>query len=224
MPNIDIDTVYIIVLSIGCLTFIGTLYFLLRFFNIKKQIKELVITTAKNKKAKRNKKHQQAILNKKKQSVLMSSLVSLIFSIIIFSGTAYSRYYQAMNLSKEDSESIVKSYYLIRDFEEQLILMQDKKDDQGKLEQNIRKLSTSMASYGTKKANKLNSLDGQIRLNRYYNSVKQIGMNASTQTKNFYGNSDVVNGFLKDIQGAKDYEGDVFRYYKVDKSVLIEGK
>ncbi|UUV99463.1 hypothetical protein [Vagococcus luciliae] len=224
MPNIDTELIYIIVLSIGCLTVIGVFYFLFRFISVKKQLKVLSNTKSKGKKAKRNKKRQKIVLDRKKRSVLTLFIVSLILSITLFSGTAYARYYQAMNLSKEDSESIVNSYYLIRDFEDQLKLLRDKKDDQTKLEQNIRQLSTSMASYGTKKANKLNSVDGQLVLNRYYNSVKQLGMNASTQTKNFYGNSELVNGFLKDIQSAKDYEGDVFRYYKVDKSVLIKGK
>ncbi|MCI0129706.1 MULTISPECIES: hypothetical protein [unclassified Vagococcus] len=219
-----LEWIYIGTLSIGSLSVIGLCYFIFRLISLRKNLKTLDKSKPKGKKAKRNKKRQKIALSRKKQSILILFIVSLVSSLIFFGSSAYIRYYQAMNLTPEDSKSIVTSYYLIRDFEDQLNLLKDKKDDQTKLEQNIRQLSTSMASYGTKKANTLNSVDGQLVLNRYYNSVKQLGMNASTQTKNFYGNSELVNQFLKDIQGAKDYEGDVFKYYKVDKAVLIKGK
>lgn len=219
-----LEWIYIGTLSIGSLSVIGLCYFIFRLISLRKNLKTLDKSKPKGKKAKRNKKRQKIALSRKKQSILILFIVSLLSSLIFFGSSAYIRYYQAMNLTPEDSKSIVTSYYLIRDFEDQLNLLKDKKDDQTKLEQNIRQLSTSMASYGTKKANTLNSVDGQLVLNRYYNSVKQLGMNASTQTKNFYGNSELVNQFLKDIQGAKDYEGDVFKYYKVDKAVLIKGK
>lgn len=219
-----LEWIYIGTLSIGSLSVIGLCYFIFRLISLRKNLKTLDKSKPKGKKAKRNKKRQKIVLSRKKQSILILFIVSLVSSLIFFGSSAYIRYYQAMNLTPEDSKSIVTSYYLIRDFEDQLNLLKDKKDDQTKLEQNIRQLSTSMASYGTKKANTLNSVDGQLVLNRYYNSVKQLGMNASTQTKNFYGNSELVNQFLKDIQGAKDYEGDVFKYYKVDKAVLIKGK
>lgn len=221
---LDLEWIYIIALSLGILFVIGVCYFLFRFIFLGKKLKQLSKKRVKNKKQKREKKEEKKALTKKKHSILILFIVSLVSSILFFSGSAYIKYYQSMNLTQEDSKSIVTSYYLIRDFEDQLKLLRDKKDDQVKLEQNIRQLSTSMASYGTKKASTVNSVDGQLILNRYYNSVKQLGMNASTQTKNFYGNSELVNDFLKDIQGAKDYEGDVFRYYKVDKSVLIKAK
>ncbi|MGX6969581.1 hypothetical protein [Vagococcus bubulae] len=221
---LDLEWIYIIALSLGILFVIGVCYFLFRFIFLGKKLKQLSKKRVKNKKQKREKKEEKKALTKKKHSILILFIVSLVSSILFFSGSAYIKYYQSMNLTQEDSKSIVSSYYLIRDFEDQLKLLRDKKDDQVKLEQNIRQLSTSMASYGTKKASTVNSVDGQLILNRYYNSVKQLGMNASTQTKNFYGNSELVNDFLKDIQGAKDYEGDVFRYYKVDKSVLIKAK
>ncbi|MGX4685932.1 hypothetical protein JNUCC83_03430 [Vagococcus sp. JNUCC 83] len=215
---------YIGALSIGSLSTIGLCYFIFRLAALKKRLKTLNNNKLKGRKAKSNKKKQKIVLNRKKHSIFILFIISLVSSLLFFGVSAYIRYYQAMNLTTEDSKSIVTSYYLIRDFEDQLNLLKDKKDDQIKLEQNIRQLSTSMASYGTKKANTLNSVDGQLTLNRYYNSVTQLGKNASTQTKNFYGNSELVNDFLKDIKSAKDYEGDVFRYYKVDKSVLIQAK
>lgn len=219
-----LEWIYIGALSIGSLSVIGLCYFMFRWFSLSKSLKSLTNSKSKGRKAKRNKKRQKIVLNRKKHSIFILFIVSLVSSLLFFGGSAYIRYYQAMNLTPEDSKSIVTSYYLIRDFEDQLNMLKDKKDDQIKLEQNIRQLSTSMASYGTKKADTLNSVDGQLILNRYYNSVTQLGKNASTQTKNFYGNSELVNDFLKDIQSAKDYEGDVFKYYKVDKSALIKAK
>ncbi|WP_227011205.1 hypothetical protein [Enterococcus wangshanyuanii] len=92
------------------------------------------------------------------------------------------------------------------------------------MQKNIRYLATAMASYGTKTASTINSKEGQLTLNRYYNAIKQVGMNASTQTKNFYGNAQIVDSFLEDIEKVKVYEKAAFTYYKVDETAFSEEK
>lgn len=74
-----------------------------------------------------------------------------VITAILAGGMAYLSYYQSMNLTTEDSDSVVKGYYLLRDFEDQLIVARDKSDEEEKLQKNLRYLATSMASYGTKK-------------------------------------------------------------------------
>ncbi|WP_242596200.1 hypothetical protein [Enterococcus plantarum] len=145
-------------------------------------------------------------------------------TVALAGGMSYLSYYQSMNLTTGDSDSVVKGYYLLRDFEEQLTIARDKSDDEEKLQKNIRYLATSMASYGTKKASEVNSEEGQITLNRYYNSIKQLGMNASTQTKNLFGNQELVDSFLADIKKVQVYEKETFGYYKVNESAFKEEK
>lgn len=44
-------------------------------------------------------------------------------------GLWYISYYQSMNLTTDDANSIVKGYYLLEDFKEQLIKAKDKKEE-----------------------------------------------------------------------------------------------
>lgn len=81
-----------------------------------------------------------------------------------------------------------------------------------------------MASFNSRRASDLNKEDGQVLLNRYYNLVKEIGINASTQPQDFYGNSDLVGEFSNDIKKVKAYQKDVFAYYKVNEEELKQNE
>lgn len=166
---------------------------------------------------------RQLLIKKRKKTIRQCLILLLVTGV--FGGVAgYLSYYQAMNLTTNDSDSVVKGYYLLRDFEQQLIIAKEKGEEEEKLQKNIRYLATAMASYGTKTASITNSEEGQLTLNRYYNAIKQVGMNASTQTKNFYGNAQVVDSFLADIKKVQTYEKAAFTYYKVDESAFSEEK
>lgn len=204
------------------LFFLGMLYFLIKFVRLGSQLRRLPRKKRKNKKKNRQFiKRRQQLLKKKKNSLILM-LAFLLISGGLAGGTAYFSYYQSMNLSAEDTDLLVNGYYLLSDFEEQLILAGEKGDDEAKLQKNIRYLATVMASYNGKKASGLNTEEGQLTLNRYYNSVKQLGMNASTQAKNFYGNPELVESLKADIARAKEYEAAVFNFYKVNESALLQ--
>jgi hypothetical protein len=93
-----------------------------------------------------------------------------------------------------------------------------------KLEYNLRYLSTGMASYGLKKASIINSAEGQLLLNRYYTAMKQLGVNVSTQIKHVHDNTALIDEFLADVQKIRQYEQDVFNYYKVNSKTFAESK
>ncbi|OJG66189.1 hypothetical protein RV09_GL001038 [Enterococcus moraviensis] len=196
----------------------------MQVFHSRSLLKKLPKKKFKNKKKNRKiARKKQQLMKKKKKSVRLFLMLSFV-TVALAGGMSYLSYYQSMNLTTGDSDSVVKGYYLLRDFEDQLIIARDKSDDEEKLQKNIRYLATSMASYGTKKASDINSEEGQITLNRYYNSIKQLGMNASTQTKNFFGNQELVDSFLADIKKAQVYEKETFDYYKVNESAFKEEK
>nr|WP_242700643.1 hypothetical protein [Enterococcus sp. DIV0212c] len=200
-----------------------TAYFLIQNVRTKRKIKQL---PKKGKNKKRNKRifQQRNRLKKDQKRQLKGFILSSMFAGLLAGGISYLSYYQSMNLSSNDSDVVVKCYYLLRDFEKEITTAKNQGDDEDKVQQNIRYLATSMASQGVKKASAINTEEGQLILNRYYNSVKQLGMNASTQTKNFYGNANVVDDFLADIKKAESYEKEAFNYYKVSQAAFEKEK
>lgn len=219
-----VDWIFIIGIALTIVGLLGAIYFLIQIVRTRKQIRRLPTRRIKNKKKRRALARKRQELTQKRKKNLWLLLVSLLMAGLFGGSSAYLSYYQAMNLTTNDSDSVVKGYYLLRDFEDQLVIAKEKGDEEEKLQKNIRYLATAMASYGTKKASDVNSEQGQLTLNRYYNAIKQLGMNASTQTKNFYGNPQVVDSFITDIQTAQKYEKDAFAYYKVDESAFSEEK
>ena len=77
-----------------------------------------------------------------------------------------------------------------------------------------------MASYHGLSASSLNKKEGQILLNRYYNSIKELGINTSSQAQDFFNNQELTDEFLKDVDKAKNYQSDVIKYYKVNQDEL----
>ncbi|MDA9472836.1 hypothetical protein [Enterococcus sp. 5H] len=217
-----LETLFILGIAGGILSSLGALLFLFQYYSQRKKIKNLPREKGKNHRKNRKISKQKKELYAKKKKKLSLVILFIILVLLLSSSSAYIAYYQAMSLSTDDSNSVVKGYYLLRDFEDQLILAKGQEEEEEKIQQNIRYLSTAMASYGTKKASNLNTQEGQLSLNRYYNAIKQLGMNASTQTKNFYGNSNLVEEFLVDIARAHEYERVAFDYYKVNDNAFSE--
>ena len=219
-----LDWIFVIGIALTIVALLGSVYSFVKVLRLGQQIKRLSAKRIKNKKKRRAlvRKRQGLIKNRKRS--LRFFVVLLLMSGAFGGASGYLSYYQAMNLTTDDSDSVVKGYYLLRDFEQQLEIAKGKSDNEEKIQKNIRYLATAMASYGTKKASTVNSKEGQLKLNRYYNAIKQVGINASTQTKNFYGNPQVADIFLTDIKQAQTYEKAAFTYYKVDESAFSKEK
>lgn len=219
-----LDQLFIGGISVAIVLFFLACYFLFQSIRTQKKLTKLPRRKSKNKKKNKHIAQKRLSLKKGRKRSLISFSLSLISAILLLSGACYLSYYQAMNLTSDDSDTLVKCYYLIRDFEKELITAKAGEEDELKIQQNIRYLATSMTSQGTKKSSKINTEEGQLTLNRYYNAVKQLGMNASTQTNNFYGNAQLVDAFLDDIKKSETYEKAAFNYYKVDESALSKEK
>ncbi|MGG5342643.1 hypothetical protein [Enterococcus sp. AZ192] len=219
-----LEIIFVGGVAAAILSLLGSILFLFQYISQKKKMNSLPRKKLKNKKKNKKIVGQRKLLQKNKNRSLKLMIFLMIVSVAFSGASGYLSYYQAMNLTADDSDSVVKGYYLLRDFEEQLILARDQGDEEEKLQQNIRYLATAMASYGSKKASTVNSQEGQLVLNRYYNATKQLGMNASTQTKNFYNNPTLVEEFLKDIAKAQEYERAAFDYYKVNENAFSEEK
>lgn len=208
-------------------TFIGGLLFLLLcilsfilFLINSKKVKELKGKKTRNKSKRKKQKKEIIRLGKSKKKSLVSFIICLLLAIGSGTAAAYVSYYQSVNLSDNDSKSVVEAYYLINDIEKQLKIAEEEKEDKTKVSSAIRKYASQMASFNSRRASELNKEDGQVLLNRYYNIVKEIGVNASNQSQDFYGNKELSQEFIKDINRAKGFQKEVFKYYKVDEKSL----
>ncbi|WP_348922400.1 hypothetical protein [Enterococcus rotai] len=219
-----LDQLFIGGIAIAIVLFLLAIYFLIQCVRTQTKLSKLPKKRLKNKKKNRRIVKQRIQLKKAKKKQLTFTIVFIILAGLLTGGVGYLSYYQSMNLSSDDSDTVVKSYYLIGDFAKELEIAKNKEDDEEKVRQNIRYLATSMTTQGIKKASGINTEEGQMILNRYYNAVKQLGMNASTQTYNFYGNAQLVDSFLEDIKKIDVYEKAAFAYYKVDEAALSKEK
>lgn len=137
--------------------------------------------------------------------------------------SGYTVYYQSLHLSAEDSDAVATTYYLVHDFQDQLELAKDPAN-QAANQETLRYIVTTMASYGTMKASYRNAEEGQLRLNRYYNAVTQLGVNGSLVLTQLYGNETLIEEYLADAANVQTYQEQVFHFYKVDEQVLAEGQ
>lgn len=215
----------VIVFYVCCIIFLlfGLLSIVL-FVRNKRQIKTIKRQKNKNRNEKKKNKYKIMSLEKSRKKSIWSIIICLLLAITSGVGASYVTYYQSINLTKQDSENIVEAYYLITDIEKQFEFAGSTQENNGNVTDAIRKYAGQMASFNSRRASDLNKEDGQILLNRYYNLVKEIGVNASTQPQAFYGNKELAEEFLADIERVRTYQKDVFTYYQVNEKELKENE
>ncbi|MBP1047989.1 hypothetical protein I6N96_16990 [Enterococcus sp. BWM-S5] len=206
----------------GILCALFGMYFLVRSIFQSKKLKKLPQRPPKNKKKRKRWKAAQIKLKKQRKKSVVFAVLLLIVAAGSGGAAGYTSYYQSINLSSDDSALIVRSYYLLRDFQEELEKAADQTEDQAASQQNIRYLATTLAAYSTKKASTLNTKEGQSTLNRYYSALSELGVNATRVSNNFYGSSELVAEFQVDIEKAITHEAGAFEYFKVNQSALEE--
>lgn len=205
-----------IVLAI--LLFVLSIFFFFRYITFKKEGKKIEEKRKRSKRYRKRYKREMTRIVKSEKKNFRGSIFLLVLSIIFGLSTFYVSYYQSITLSVSDEEAIVKSYYLIRDFEGQINILQEGTEDTTKTVKNISYLAGNMSSYNIKKASDLNDIDKQRALNKYYNSIKELGMNGVTQASKLPDNKELREEFLGDIEKVKANEKIVFDLFKVDES------
>lgn len=208
--------------SLAVICLLLALYYLIVQFRIGRKMKRLEMKrTANRKKRKRLFGRKKKLLAAKKTALKWFVFLFSI-SVIASLGTGYLYYQTLIKLSSQDKQSILEGYSLLREFQQQIEVSSNQSEEQVKTEENIRHLATKLASFGTVKASILNSSEGQGRLNRYYKSLSQLGINTSQQVNSIYGNPELATEFLEDTKRAIKIERTVFSYYKVDENRLYK--
>lgn len=206
----------------GILCVLVGLFYLANYFYRSRKLSKLSQRPPKNKRKRKKWKRAQANLRKQRKKALVLGVLFLLMASGFGGAAGYTSYYQSINLSSDDSALVVRSYYLLRDFQGELEKAADETEDQTAVQQNIRYLATNMAAYSTKKASTLNTKEGQSTLNRYYSALSELGVNAARVGNNFYGNKELVSEFQADIEKTIVHEGKAFEYFKVNQSALTE--
>ncbi|ALS03007.1 hypothetical protein ATZ33_16960 [Enterococcus silesiacus] len=209
------------------LTLLSVLLFILfLFFFIKtaKEVKFVEKKRSKNTKRKRQLARKRKQLRIEKKRMKRRTILFMVLATLFLGGSQFVSYYQSMTLSKEDEDVIVKSYFLLNDFDQQLENAKTESESKDKIDGNIRYLAGAITSYGANKASDLNTEEGQLALNRYYKAMLDIGTNAMRMTTGIYGNEEIASDYQADIKRARVYQKKVFELYKVDESALKKSK
>lgn len=204
-----------VLLTLTCLAF------LLKYqVNIRSVKQHAIKSKSKHKK---NKK-QLARLKRQRKNTLVKFVISCVISLVLGGLAFYTSYYQGIHLTQEDQQNVVNGYYLLTDLENQLKKIEKGDLDEKKTIENIQTLGNKMASYSGVVASSSSKAEGQAILNRYYNSVKEIGINTSGQVTGFFNNPELIAEYLKDVDKAQSYQKEVFSYYKVNENELKKNK
>lgn len=136
------EIIIIVGIAITILLFILTLVSITKLIITKKSIKILERSRPKDKRKKRRWKKELSLEKKNKSKWLKTSLFSLMSALLISAGAGYTKFYQATNISEQDTDNIVYGYYLLGQMEEQI---QDiEKKNENKSASNIHKIAVSL--------------------------------------------------------------------------------
>ncbi|EOH94606.1 hypothetical protein UAW_02360 [Enterococcus haemoperoxidus ATCC BAA-382] len=217
-----LDWFFIISLSLASigLVFSGISFYLMT--QTKKALKKVKRTKVSKKKRKQKKYKVRKLLQKSKKQRNWGTALIILFLLSGFTA-GYSLYYQAMHLSQKDSKAVVQGYYLMDNLENELKTAKATENDV-KSGKNIKLLAGQLSSYGIYKATIRNSEAGQKKLNKYYKSMKELGINLSSQPNDFFKNETLLNEFEMDLATVKKNHEEVVHYFNINKNALVNKK
>ncbi|MFK4568046.1 hypothetical protein [Enterococcus sp. UD-01] len=213
-----LDWFFIISLSLASLglVFSGISFYLM--LQTKRKLKKVKRTKVKKKKQKQKRRTIKKLIKQGKRQRNIGIVLTLLFLLTGFTA-GYSLYYQAMHLSEKDSKAVVQGYYLMTNLEKELETAQTT-ENEVKSGKNIKNLAGQMSSYGIYKATIRNSQAGQKALNKYYKSMKELGINLSSQPNDFFKNEALFNDFNTDLATVKKNHKLVVDYFNINEEAL----
>lgn len=217
-----LDWFFIISLSLASLGLVCSGFSFYLMTQTKKALKKVKKTRISKKKQKKKKRKIRELMRKSK--IQRNWGISLCVLFVLFGSTAgYSLYYQTMHLSQKDSKAVVQGYFLMDNLENEMKTASTTENDV-KSGKNIKLLAGQFSSYGIYKATIRNSGIGQKKLNKYYKSMKELGINLSSQPDDFFKNELLLNEFEMDLAAVKRNHEEIIRYFNVNKNALTNRK
>ncbi|ALS00970.1 hypothetical protein ATZ33_06185 [Enterococcus silesiacus] len=217
-----LDWIAVISLAIAIIFLLFIFLFLVGIIKTGKEQKKILLIRTKNKRKRKVIARKRRQLQKKKKKSVIASFLCFIVMLIGIATSMFAVYYQSTNLGEEDKKAIVSGYYNLRDIEDQLLLAESGEGERA--EQNLKNLSLRLAAFALNRADYRINGDGQIRINRYYSSMKELGINLSSQEKGFYSDPSLLESFKGDIERVKRNEQAVIKQFKINEKSLAEKK
>ncbi|MBL1229469.1 hypothetical protein IW492_09520 [Enterococcus sp. BWB1-3] len=218
-----LDMAFIGLLSLGILLLLLGIIFLVLSIVAGRKLEGLKKKRPKNKK---KRKKWQRICRKAEQykkKRRRNGIFLLIMAVLLGGGASYTRYYQLTNLSTSNAAALAKIYYLIGEIDSQIESYNNGASIE-KTEKNIRDLSQQLTSASVETAYMGLSVDGQKKLNRYFTSAKNLGINLNAQARVILENLEQMEMYQSDIEKIKENQQEIFKEYQVNEHALKQKK
>lgn len=218
-----LDWVFIGTLASAILFALFSLLSIFFLISARKKVLQLTKTRSKNTKKRKKIKRmlKKAKVNYKKQR--WNVVICIILACVMGAAAFYSRYYQATNLGEKDSQGIVQGYYLLNETSSQINTLNESSNPE-KSENNLRELAAKLSSFGMRGADGRLTEEGQQLLTRYYNQVKELGLNLNNQSVEMLSNAETRETYSKDLQKVQKTQEKIITYFKINKSALEQKK
>lgn len=215
-----LDWSFVILLSSA---FLFTLFSLVLLLSALKSKKRLQVIKRKRPPKNKKKRKRFFMAKRKAQAALKKQILWTVIFIFMAGGTStgavYSRYYQQNKLNGKESESIVQSYFVLTELSAQLENIIKNENPQKSIK-NVRGLSNKLVSQGFVTASVTLKEEKQHLLNRYFNSIKELGKNLSEQSVETLQEQEVYQGYMEDLEKVKANQTKIFKEFKINEAAL----
>ncbi|OJG74776.1 hypothetical protein RV12_GL002193 [Enterococcus quebecensis] len=162
-------------------------------------------------------------LEQKKKQYIKRFVVAMIISGISVGTGLYARYYQMTNLSANDGNAIIQSYFLMDEINKNLIGIQNGADTK-KTKDKLLELTSLLASYGTTTPSNALSKDGQRILNRYYAQIRDYSTGLYSQKEEQLNDEGLILEYLEDSKRITGTQKKIFKQFSINESALKQKK
>lgn len=218
-----LDIVFVALLSSAILFLLFSFLMIILRISTGKRLKALPQKKIKNKRKRKKVLKVKRQLEKKRKKQLTWFFLFLLLGLTTGGSAAYSRYYQLMNLTADDSAAIAKSYYLVDEIDKQLKSVGNGASPE-KVKNSLRDLTAQLASTTVRKASGTLATDKQKLLSRYYSSAEKLSINISNLSVEDLKKQEKRDEYLGDIEKVVEAQQKVFKEFKVNESALKQEK
>ncbi|MGL4696937.1 hypothetical protein [Enterococcus larvae] len=218
-----LDLIAVIALASAILFLLFTVLLVVLRVRLGGQLTKLKRVRTKNKKKRKRLVRQRRAVEKKRRKYMISALALFILGSAGVGISAYTIYYQSTNLNQKEQEQIVKGYYYLNDIEDQLMLAESGTGGE-ELSSDLTTLASRIGAFAVVRADYRLGSDYQQLLNRYYSSLKDLGINLASRNLTFYDNVEELADFKEDVAKVRSNQKEVFKAFSVNEDSLKEQK
>ncbi|MBP1047585.1 hypothetical protein I6N96_14960 [Enterococcus sp. BWM-S5] len=218
-----LDWIAVIALASAILFLLFTILLVVLRVRLGGQLTKLKRIRTKNKKKRKRLMRQRRAVEKKRRKYLIWALLLFVLAGAGAGASAYTIYYQSTNLNQKDQELMVKGYYYLGDIEDQLALAESGEGGE-ELGSDLTTLASRLGTFAVVRADYRLGSDYQQLLNRYYSSLKDLGINLASRNSGFYTNAEELADFKEDLAKVRSNQKEVFKTFSVNEASLKEQK